>query len=63
MLRLFSNKPMIGHHKTKKAAVTAALEVYIRHHQQLQIFELFGQIDYDPDYDYKAERELGHLHH
>ncbi len=54
--KLIEEARRIGHHKTKKAAVTAALEAYISHHQQLQIIELFGQVDYDPDYDYKAER-------
>lgn len=47
----------IGGHRTKKAAVTAALEEYIRRRKQLQILELFGQIDYDPGYDYKTHRQ------
>lgn len=46
----------IGHHKTKKDAVTAALREYIRRRQQMRIVELFGTIDFDPAYDYKAER-------
>jgi len=46
----------IGKHKTKKEAVTAALDEYIRRRKQLRILDLFGQIDFDPDYDYKAER-------
>lgn len=46
----------VGEHKSKKAAVTAALEAYIRHHRQQQILELFGSVDYDPDFDYKAQR-------
>ncbi len=46
----------LGHHPSKKAAVTAALKEYIQHHQQKQIVSLFGQIEYDPDYDYKKER-------
>lgn len=46
----------IGGHKTKKDAVTAALEEYIQHRKQMRIVELFGTIDYDPAYDYKAER-------
>ncbi len=47
----------LGGHKTKKAAVTAALDEYIRRHKQQEIFSLFGTIDFDPDYDYKAERK------
>lgn len=46
----------IGNHKTKKEAVTAALEEYIRRRKQLRIFDLMGKIEYDEDYDYKAAR-------
>ncbi len=45
-----------GGHKTKKAAVTAALDEYIKRRKQLRLLELFGTIDYDPKYDYKAAR-------
>jgi hypothetical protein len=47
----------LGHHSSKKAAVTAALQEYIQHRQQQGILSLFGQIEYDPDYDYKKERQ------
>ena len=46
----------IGGHKTKKATVTEALTEYIQRRKQLQITSLFGEIDYDPGYDYKATR-------
>ncbi len=45
-----------GGHKTKKEAVTAALEEYIRRRKQAKIIDLFGTIDYDPNYGYKAAR-------
>lgn len=45
-----------GGHSTKKAAVIAALEEYVRRRSVPRIVELFGTIDYDPEYDYKAER-------
>ena len=45
-----------GRHKTKKAAVTAALREYIQRRRQQDILDLFGTIDFDPDYDYKALR-------
>jgi Arc/MetJ family transcription regulator len=45
-----------GGHKTKKETVTAALNEYVRRRKQLRILELAGTIDFDPDYDYKAER-------
>ncbi|HMD49470.1 MAG TPA: type II toxin-antitoxin system VapB family antitoxin [Bryobacteraceae bacterium] len=46
----------IGHHKTKKEAVTAALSEYIAHRKRLEVLSLFGTIDFDPAYDYKADR-------
>ncbi len=46
----------IGGHKTKKQAVTAALQEYIKRKRQMEIISLFGTIDWDPTYDYKAER-------
>lgn len=47
----------IGGHKTKKEAVTIALQEYIARRKQLGILDLFGTVDYDPDHDYKAERQ------
>lgn len=54
--QLINSAVKLGHHPSKKAAVTAALKEYIQHHRQKQILSLFGQIEYDPDYDYKKER-------
>jgi Bacterial antitoxin of type II TA system, VapB len=45
----------IGGHKTKKDAVTAVAE-YIAHRKRLKILDSFGTIDFDPTYDYKADR-------
>lgn len=47
----------IGHHKTKKDAVTIALSEYIQRHKQQEIVSLFGCVDYDPSYDYKEQRK------
>lgn len=46
----------VGGHKSKKAAVTAALDEYIRRHKQQQVSRLFSTLDFDPTYDYKTER-------
>jgi Arc/MetJ family transcription regulator len=54
---LLQEAQKMGGHRTKKATVTEALEEYIRRRKQLQILELFGKIEYDPDYDYKAWRK------
>ena len=47
----------LGGHKTKKSAVTQALIEYTRHLQQLRVLSLFGKVDFEPDYDYKSQRE------
>ena len=41
---------------TKKAAVTVALKEFIARREQKRLLELFGNLDWDSDYDYKAER-------
>ncbi len=46
----------VGGERTKKATVTRALEEYIARREQARILELFGTVEMDPDYDYKAER-------
>lgn len=46
----------VGGHKTKRAAVTAALTEYVRSRRQRQILKWRGQVDYFDDYDYKALR-------
>jgi hypothetical protein len=54
--RLIQEARKAGGHKTREETLTAALEAYIRQRSQLRIIDLFGTIDYDPAYDYKAER-------
>ena len=48
----------IGGHRTKKAAVTAALQEYVQRHRQRRVLDSFGCIDYDEEYDYKAQRRI-----
>ncbi len=54
--KLIEEARRIGGHKTKREAVSAALDEYVRRRNQLRIVELFGTVDYDPRYDYKAAR-------
>lgn len=56
--RLLQEAQELGHHKTKKAAVNEALQEYVTKRKQQHIMDLAGQILFDPDYDYKAERKL-----
>ena len=54
--RLIEEARQVGHHRTKKEAVTAALDEYIRRRKQMQILDLFDTIDYHEDYNYIANR-------
>ena len=42
--------------KTKKAAVTRALEEYIARRRQKALAELMGKLEWDDGYDYKKGR-------
>jgi hypothetical protein len=57
--QLIEDAREIGKHKTKKAVVTEALKEYIEKREQIKIIGLFGSIDYDPDYNYKEQRDKG----
>jgi Arc/MetJ family transcription regulator len=46
----------IGRQRTKKATVNEALREYIDRRNRLKAVKLFGKIDFDPRYDYKAQR-------
>ncbi len=54
--KLITQALTMGHHKTKREAVTTALKEYIAHKKQLNIFKFFGLVDFDKNYDYKKER-------
>jgi hypothetical protein len=49
----------IGDHPTNLEAVIAALQEYIMRYKQLRIINLFGTIEYEPDYDYKEQQTYG----
>ena len=42
--------------KTKKETVNLALREFINRHKQLELLDLFGKMDPDPNYDYKKGR-------
>ena len=42
--------------RTKTAAVTLALQEFIARREQVRLVELFDTLDWDPAFDYKAER-------
>ena len=53
---LIEKAVQLGVHKTKREAVTKALEEYVGHLERLEIVNHFGTFDFDPTYDYKKER-------
>lgn len=42
--------------RTKKAAVTRALEEFIARRQQKRLLDLMGKLEWDRSFDYKAVR-------
>jgi Arc/MetJ family transcription regulator len=55
--RLVQEAQKLGGHRTKKDAVNAALDEYIRRRKQLEALKLMGTIEYDGNYDYKRARK------
>ncbi len=53
---LIAEAQKLGRHRTKKEAITAALNEYILRRKQLEVLALFGKIEYDESYDYKRKR-------
>jgi len=43
--------------RTKKAAVTRALQEFIARRQQKRLLDLMGKLEWDAAFDYKAERK------
>lgn len=42
--------------RTKKAAVTRALQEFIARRGQKRVLEMMGKLEWDTSFDYKAER-------
>lgn len=45
--------------RTKKAAVTKALQEFIARRQQKRLLDLMGKLEWDAAFDYKAEHNRG----
>jgi hypothetical protein len=54
--KLLRQAQRLGKKKTKRETVNEALAEYVQRRKQRSVIELFGTIDYDPDYDIKRER-------
>ena len=54
---LIESAQALGHHRTKREAVTVALETYIQRLRQQEMLDVFGTVEYLPDFDYKQQRQ------
>lgn len=54
--KLIEDALKVSGERTKKAAVTRALEEFIARRKQKSILELMGKLEWDTSYDYKKER-------
>ena len=59
--KLIEEARRAGGHKTKREAVTAALAEYVQRRKQLRILSALGTFEFDPAYDYKAERRRSRI--
>ena len=53
---LINRAVKVSGEKTKKAAVTRALEEFISRRSQARLVELMGKLEWDESFNYKLER-------
>ena len=56
-VELLEEAQRVGQLRTKKATVNLALKEFVNRRKQLEVTELFGMMEPDADYDYKAARQ------
>ena len=54
--KLLDRALKVSGQKTKKAAVTLALEEFIAKRAQKNMLDLMGKLEWDDSFDYKVER-------
>jgi hypothetical protein len=54
--KLIDRAVEVSGERTKKAAVTRALEEFIARRRQKRLVDLMGKLEWDQSLDYKAER-------
>jgi Arc/MetJ family transcription regulator len=54
--KLITTAQKLGKYRTKKDAVTAALQYFIAQKRRMELLRIFGAIDFDETYDYKRAR-------
>lgn len=53
---LLDRAVQVSGERTKRAAVTKALQEFIARREQQRVADLFGKLEWNESYDYKAER-------
>jgi hypothetical protein len=54
--KLIEQAVKVSGERTKKAAVTRALEEFIARRKQKRLLDLMGKLEWDSAFDYKTER-------
>ena len=54
---LLNEAQQVAHLKTKKDTVNLALREFVNRRKQMEIIDLFNQMDPDENYDYKKPRK------
>jgi hypothetical protein len=54
--KLLEDALKVSGERTKRAAVTKALEEFIARRRQKRVLDLFGKLEWDQAFDYKADR-------
>lgn len=56
---LIEEARQLGGQRTKKEVVTQALLEYVQRRRQSKLLDLFGKVDFDENFDAKAQRHVG----
>ncbi len=56
--KLLAEAVKVGGLKTKKSAVNEALKEFIERRKRKDILKMFGSVEMEPSYEYKASRRL-----
>lgn len=56
-IKLLEEAQSISGLKTKRETVNSALKEFVDRRKQMELVDLFGKYDPDPDYDYKKSRQ------
>ena len=54
--KLIDEALKVSGERTKKAAVTRAVEEFVARRKQKRLLDLMGSLEWDASFDYKAER-------